>query len=214
MWQLIKDFIFMDALHTICFWSLVGIAVIGFIEIIYRIIQAGIKIGFANDYIKHVENIYVHVSKRLESYNSAYDTSSLNEITADLNFVEINWKKAEECIDVEHYMSSPIYSLHSMLYYGKWDDREAAQFCHQIGVDYEISKNKHQREAKINFILLFVPLIKLYRGFCVLFRLLTFPIKKIFTNFDSSKKWEMSISALIEIIALINVIIEFIKTIS
>lgn len=87
-------------------------------------------------------------------------------------------------------------------------------YCHQISIDYETSRNKHIDSITTNLKLLVIPFTKLYRGFCVLFRLLTFPIKKIFTNFDSSKKWEMSISALIEIIALINVIIEFIKTIS
>lgn len=65
--------------------------------------------------------------------------------------------------------------------------------------------------AKTKFRHTFVPLTKLYRGFCVLFRLLTFPFKRLFDNFDKSGKWEASIAAIAEIFALVNAVIEFVK---
>lgn len=115
MWQLIKDFIFMDALHTICFWSLVGIAIIGLVEIIYQIYIARKKIIFADEFIKHIYTIHAHVVKRIESTNY-FDTKSLNEIENDLHFVEIHQKEARNSIDTESY-KDPIYSLYCLLYY-------------------------------------------------------------------------------------------------
>ena len=93
----------------------------------------------------------------------------------------------------------------------RWNDRDVFEYCHQIAINYEIGRNKHQKEIKHNFVLLFVPFAKLYRGFCVLFRLLTFPVKKLFNNFDKSGKWEASIAAIAEIFTLVNAIIEFVK---
>ena len=98
-----------------------------------------------------------------------------------------------------------------MLYNMRWNDRDVFEYCHQIAIDYEIGRKKHQKEIKHNVVLLFVPFAKLYRGFCVLFRLLTFPVKKLFNNFDKSGKWEASIAAIAEIFTLVNAIIEFVK---
>lgn len=213
MWQDFKDFIIIDTLHIFCFWFLIILAVVGLIEIIYQIYNAIKKIDIADEYIKHIDIIQAHVVKRLHT-GKIYDTKDLNEIVESLHFVEVNCDEAKNSIDIYHYASNPIYSLYSMLYHRRWDDNDVAIYCHQIFVDYEKARKKLQKDIKQNFIFLFIPLTKLYRGFCILFRLLTFPIKKLFKNFDKTGKWEASIAAMAEIVALVNTIIEFIKHIS
>jgi hypothetical protein len=213
MWQDFKDFITVDPLHIVCFWSLIILAIAGLIEIIYQISSAIRKINIADEYFGHIAIIQEHVAKRLQIQNQygVVDTKDLNEIADSLHFVEVNSDDARNSIATDHYISDPIYSLHLMLYYMRWNDSEVIKYCHQISIDYEIGRKKHQKEIKHNFVLLFVPFAKLYRGFCVLFRLLTFPVKKLFNNFDKSGKWEASISAIAEIFTLANAIIEFVK---
>ena len=186
MWQDFKDFITIDNLHIFCFWFLIILTVVGLIEIIYQIRNAVRKINIADEYIKHIDIIQKHVAKRLHARKQYgfVDTKDLIEIAE---------------------------SLYSMLYHERWDDRDAATYCHQIFVDYEKGRKKLQKVLKQNFAILFVPLTKLYRGFCVLFRLLTFPFKRLFDNFDKSGKWEASIAAIAEIFALVNAVIEFVK---
>ena len=181
--------------------------------IIYQIRNAVRKINIADEYIKHIDIIQKHVAKRLHARKQYgfVDTKDLIEIAESLHFVEVNSDDAINSIAADHYISDPIYSLYSMLYHERWDDRDAATYCHQIFVDYEKGRKKLQKVLKQNFAILFVPLTKLYRGFCVLFRLLTFPFKRLFDNFDKSGKWEASIAAIAEIFALVNAVIEFVK---
>lgn len=177
MWQDFKDFITIDNLHIFCFWFLIILTVVGLIEIIYQIRNAVRKINIADEYIKHIDIIQKHVAKRLHARKQYgfVDTKDLIEIAESLHFVEVNSDDAINSIAADHYISDPIYSLYSMLYHERWDDRDAATYCHQIFVDYEKGRKKLQKVLKQNFAILFVPLTKLYRGFCVLFRLLTFP---------------------------------------
>lgn len=212
MWQDFIDFIKIDTLHVFCFWFLIILTVVGWIEIIYQIYNAKRKINFANEYIEHIGIIQSYVVKRAQPYTQYGE--DLNEIAKSLHFVEVNCDEARNSIDIDHYVSDPIYSLSSMLYHRRWNDNDVATYCHQIFVDYEKASKKLVKKANQNFIFLLIPLIKLYRGFCVLFRLLTFPIKKIFENFDKTGKWEASIAALAEILTLANAIIEFIKHVS
>lgn len=213
MWQDFKDFITIDNLHIFCFWFLIILTVVGLIEIIYQIRNAVRKINIADEYIKHIDIIQKHVAKRLHARKQYgfVDTKDLIEIAESLHFVEVNSDDAINSIAADHYISDPIYSLYSMLYHERWDDRDAATYCHQIFVDYEKGRKKLQKVLKQNFAILFVPLTKLYRGFRVLFRLLTFPFKRLFDNFDKSGKWEASIAAIAEIFALVNAVIEFVK---
>lgn len=213
MWQNFKDFITLDPLHIVCFWSLIILAVIGLIEIIYQICSIIRKSNIADEYIRHIVIIQKHVTKRLQAKNQYgfVGTTDLIEIAESLHFVEVNSDDARSSIAADHYISDPIYSLYSMLYHERWNDRDAATYCHQIFVDYEKGKKKLQKVLKQNIIILFIPLTKLYRGFCVLFRVFTFPIKKFSNNFDKSGKWEASIAAIAEIFTLVNAIIEFVK---
>ena len=98
-----------------------------------------------------------------------------------------------------------------MVYHDILEEIVAGKFFHYLFVVYEKGRKKLQKVLKQNFAILFVPLTKLYRGFCVLFRLLTFPFKRLFDNFDKSGKWEASIAAIAEIFALVNAVIEFVK---
>lgn len=217
MWQLFKDFITIDALHIFCFWFIIALAVVGLIDIIYQIIKTIDKINFADNYIKHITKIQDYALSRLENPTSQYGTSGAvnsedsNEIAESTHFIEVNSDEASKCIGVEHYAFDPIYSLRGMLYNIRWNDRDVVIYCHQIIVDYEQGRNRLQKEKKQNLVIIFLPFTKLYRGLCVLFRLLTFPIKNLFANFDKTGKWEMSTAAIVEIITLVNAIIEFIK---
>ena len=200
MWQDFKDFITIDNLHIFCFWFLIILTVVGLIEIIYQIRNAVRKINIADEYIKHIVAKRLHARKQY----GFVDTKDLIEIAESLHFVEVNSDDAINSIAADHYISDPIYSLYSMLYHERWDDRDAATYCHQIFVDYEKGRKKLQKVLKQNFAILFVPLTKL-------FRLLTFPFKRLFDNFDKSGKWEASIAAIAEIFALVNAVIEFVK---
>ena len=213
MWQDFKDFITLDPLHIVCLWSLIILAVTGLIEIIYQICSAIKKIKIADEYAKHIDVIQTYVMNKLQAEKryGYVGNKNLIEIEDSLHFVQVNYEEARKSIGHYNYVSDPIYALYSMLYYLRWDDREGFEYCHQITFDYEIGRKKHQKEIKHNFVLLFVPFAKLYRGFCVLFRLLTFPVKKLFNNFDKSGKWEASIAAIAEIFTLVNAIVEFVK---
>lgn len=214
MWQLFKEYITLDVWHTFFFWFLVVLSIAGLVEIIFRIYKANSHITFAEEYIKHINIIAEHTAKRLKIAEEQFyppDTKDINEIYESVHFVEVNCDEAYESIGIEHYANNPIYSLYGLLYNRTWDDRDISTYCHQIYIDYEIGRKRKEKELKTNFILLFIPLTKLYRGFCLLFKALTFPIKKVFGNFDRSGKWELSFSAIAEIIILVNAIIEFVK---
>ncbi|MDY4044106.1 MAG: hypothetical protein SOY65_09935 [Marinifilaceae bacterium] len=216
MWQDFKDFITIDSLHIVCFWSLIILAVTGLIEIIYQIRSAIKKINIVDEYAKHIEVIQKHVKNRLDKSRQygISDTTDLNEIVESINFVELNYDEARSSIDGYDYVSDPIFSLYIMLYYREWDDRKVAIRCHQIIIEFYRGKKKIKKEIKQNFIFLFVPFTKLYRGFCVLFRLLVFPVKRCFRNFDKSGKWESSVAAAAEVFALVNAVVEFVKHVS
>lgn len=217
MWQLFKEFITFDALHIFCFWFIIALAVVGLIDIIYQIIKTIDKINFADNYIKHIAKIQDYALNRLKNPISQYGTSRVcdsedsNDIAESRHFIEVNSDEASKCIGVEHFPIDPIYALSGMLYHMRWNDREIATYCHQIIVDYEQGRNILQKEKTQNLVIIFLPFTKLYRGLCVLFRLLTFPIKSLFADFDKTGKWEMSTAAIVEIITLVNAIIEFIK---
>ena len=214
MWQTFIEYITSDALHITLFICIVVLSIIGFGEIIYQIIRSAKKIETANEYIKHINIIAEHVNKRLSSRNYSYDTTDLNEIAESLNYVEINYDKAEECIEEDSY-NIPIYSLYSMLFHRKWDDNDVATYCHQIYINYQRSIPKHQRTIKNFLWCVIIPFTKLYRGFCVLFRIITYPIKKLLAqnnhSFDKSGRWEKIISLLAEIVTIVNFIYEFSK---
>ena len=213
MWQDFKDFITLDPLHIVCFWSLIILAVTGLIEIIYQICSAIKKINIADEYVRHIDVIQRCVINRLQpnKRQEPADNEDSSKLEDSLHFVQVNYEEARKSIGHYNYVSDPIYALYSMLYNMRWNDRDVFEYCHQIAIDYEIGRKKHQKEIKHNVVLLFVPFAKLYRGFCVLFRLLTFTVKKLFNNFDKSGKWEASIAAIAEIFTLVNAIIEFVK---
>ena len=99
--------------------------VVGLIEIIYQIRNAVRKINIADEYIKHIDIIQKHVAKRLHARKQYgfVDTKDLIEIAESLHFVEVNSDDAINSIAADHYISDPIYSLYSMLYHERWDDR-------------------------------------------------------------------------------------------
>lgn len=218
MWQTFIAYITQDSIHFISFTCLITLSFVGLCEIIFQIWNSIRKAKIADEYIQHIQIIAGHVNKRLEKrkewgYN--YDLSDLDKISESLNYVEINYQQAEECIESSNINAIPIYSLYSMLYYRSWDDNDVNRYCHQILVDYHVSLTKLESTFKRNLYYIFIPFTKLYRGFCVLFRFLTYPIKwfleKRQRSFDSSGKWETTVSCIAEIATIMGVIFEFVE---
>lgn len=214
MGQYLNEFIITSPLHILFLGGVIILAIVGLIEIICQIYNAKKKIKFIDEYIKHIDNINTFVVNRLEkeSRGESIYKLEIDEIMESLHFIEVNDNEANDSIGIYHYGSNPIYSLSSILYYhNTWDDRAIFKYCHQIFVDYEKGRKKIIKEKKRNYIFLIIPFAKLYRGFCILFRLLTFPIKNLYNDFDKSRKWEKSIAFVAEIFTLINAIIKFVK---
>ena len=146
MWQDFKDFITIDNLLIFCFWFLILLTVVGLIEIIYQIRNAVRKINIADEYIKHIDIIQKHVAKRLHARKQYgfVDTKDLIEIAESLLFVEVNSDDAINSIAADHYISDPIYSLYSMLYHERWDDRVLPH----IAIRYLLIMKKGERNFK------------------------------------------------------------------
>lgn len=218
MWNAFIEYITRDSIHLTLFISLAALSVVGFGEIVFQIWNCFHKARIANDFMHHIDIIAAHVHKRLEKekteWGSKYDYTDLNEISDSLYYVEVNHKEAEDSIESDDI---PIYKLYCMLYYRNWDDNDANRYCHQIYVDYDISQKKLGKTAERNIIYIFVPFTKLYRGFCVLFRILTSPIKwflaKRQRNFDRSGRWESFISITAELATIITTIYEISKAV-
>lgn len=216
MWNAFVEYITRDSIHLTLFISLVALSFIGLCEIVFQIWSCFHKAKIANAFMHHIDIIAAHVHKRLEKekteWGSKYDYADLDEISESLYYVEVNHQEAEDSIESNDI---PIYRLYSMLYHRNWDDNDANRYCHQIYVDYDISQKKLGKTAERNIIYIFIPFTKLYRGFCVLFRFLTSPIKWLMAkrqrNFDSSGRWESFISIAAELATIIMAIYELSK---
>jgi hypothetical protein len=216
MWNVFVEYITRDSIHLTLFICLIALSVIGFCEIIFQIWNCFYKAKIANDFMHHIDIIAAHVHKRLEKekteWGSKYDYTDLREISDSLYYVEVNHQEVEQSIESDDI---PIYRLYYMLYNRNWNDDDANRYCHQIYVDYDISQRKLGKTAERNIIYLFIPFTKLYRGFCVLFRILTYPIRWFMArhqrSFDSSGKLESFISTSAEIATIIGVIYELSK---
>lgn len=216
MWNVFVEYITRDSIHLTLFICLVALSVIGFCEIIFQIWNCFHKAKIANDFMHHIDIIAAHVHKRLEKekteWGSKYDYTDLQDIAESTYYVEVNHQQATDSIESRSY---PIIGLYHMLYSRQWDDIDVNRYCHQIYVDYDISQKKLEENVKRNLWLIIIPFTKLYRGFCVLFRILTLPIRWFMArhqrSFDSSGKWESFISTSAEIATIIGTIYELSK---
>lgn len=219
MWQTFVEYITCDSLHLTFFICLVALSVVGLGEIIYQICDTIHKAEIAKDYMHHIDIIAAHVHKRMErektEWGAKYEYDDLSAISESTYYVEVNHQQAEEAIATG---AVPIYALYYMLYTRIWDDNDVNRYCHQIYVDYDISIAQLEKNFKRNLWYIVIPFTKLYRGFCVLFKLVTYPLKKLMEHhqksFDRNGKWESYISLMAEIATIISVFYEFAKSAS
>lgn len=215
MWQTLTDFVTNNQLLSLLIGAYVVLTIVGLVDIFVQIYKIITNTVFAYKFIQH---ILIIERKARDRYNKSKDTlyppntDDLNEIIESLQFVEVNSEYAQECIEDElHSWISPISDLTSLLYNSKWDDRQVLIYCHQIIIDYNKAKDNLKKKFGISLSLIFIPLTKMYRGYCVLFRLFTFPIKQIWENFDFSRKGEKTISIIAELSTLVTACIEIVK---
>ncbi len=219
MWHAFVEYITCDTSHLTFFICLVALSIVGLGEIIYQIWNCIHKAQIAKDYMYHIDIIAAHVHKRLEREKtelcSKYTYDDLNDIYKSTYYVEVNHQQAEEAIETG---ASSIYALYYMLYMRHWDDDDVNRYCHQIYVEYDISMNQLEMITKRNIWFIFIPFTKLYRGLCFLFKLITYPLKKLMEyhqrSFDRNGRWESYISLMAEIATIIHIIYDFAKSAS
>lgn len=114
MWQNFKDFITLDPLHIVCFWSLIILAVTGLIEIIYQICSAIKKINIADEYVRHIDVIQRCVINRLQpnKRQEPADNEDSSKLEDSLHFVQVNYEEARKSIGHYNYGLDPIYMLY------------------------------------------------------------------------------------------------------
>lgn len=215
MWQTITDFVINNHELSLVIGIYVVLTIVGLVEMIVQIYKNELHIKFADEYIRHIQIISQKAHDRIiVSKDSLYPLNfdDINEISDSLYYVEVNSEYAQECIEEGlHSWISPISDLSSLLYNSKWNDRDVSNYCHQIIIDYNKAKYNLAKNSANTFRLILIPFTKMYRGYCVLFRLITFPVKQIWENFDFSRKIEKAISFIAELLTLVTACIELIK---
>lgn len=181
--------------NTFLIWVLLIISAIGLLEILGKFISIARSKRVISDYLKHLQSIYGYLE----------GAKSVSEVQDDYGYVMSYYDEMLDCLS-QHFES--LMHFYFGVYNRTADADEQKLRISQIFHDVNREEYLYEKQAKKYLLYFLCPTLKLYRGLCVLFRVLTIPIRKFKADFDQGQKIEISVSLIVEVLSLVRVCIE------
>lgn len=181
--------------NTFLVWAFIIISLIGLLEVIGKFISIAHKKTIMLDYSKHLQSIFNHLE----------GLKTFEEVRADYDYVMNNYSEMLDCLSQNY---DALISFYYGIYHQTADERTQKLRISQIHDDFNRENYLYRKQIKEYLVYLLCPTLKFYRGLCTIFKIVTFPIRQIWANFDLSGKIETSVSILVELLTLTRVCIE------